>query len=45
MTDDIDDYAVEIDSDCILQDYDEADSEQYTLEEQYENEETDILFE
>lgn len=42
---DIDDYLIPIDSDCILQDFDEADSEQYELEEQLENEETDILFE
>lgn len=42
---DIDDYAIQIDSDVILQDYDTADVEQYELEESYTNEETDILFE
>lgn len=45
MSEDIDNYAIEIDKDVILQDYDEADSEQYALEEHYENEDTDILFE
>ena len=45
MNNDIDNYAIEIDSDVVFQDYDEADSEQYALEEQYQNEDTDILFE
>lgn len=43
--DDIDDYAIEIDSDTILQDFADADNQQYELEETYENTETDILFE
>lgn len=42
---DSDDYSIQIDSDVILQDYDNADEEQYKLEDTYENPETDILFE
>lgn len=42
---DIDAYAVSMDSDCINQDYDVADDFQYQLEQLANEEDCDILFE
>ena len=40
----MDDYAIEIDEDCLLQDYDEADEKQHQFEEET-TQESDIQFE
>lgn len=45
MIDNIDEYSIEIDVDTILQDFDDADEQQYELENISTNDNTDILFE